>query len=90
MRTNLILAILAALLSIPTILTIQGEQLEFTDYADVPRLFDGFTPDNIGVVQISSPRKLDDGSIQRDADGNVVRDSVQFQRSGTDQWAIRQ
>ncbi len=56
-RTNLVLFVLAAALAVPTWLQLQRDGGTFTDLADVPLLFDGFTEENVGSVLIAQPKK---------------------------------
>jgi hypothetical protein len=55
MRTNLILLVLAALLAPATWLTWQRNAARFTDYSDIPHLFDGFVEENVARVVITEP-----------------------------------
>ncbi len=53
MNTNAILAAAAVLLAIPTGYTILSERGNFTEYDTIPRLFEGFTIDNIKAVVLT-------------------------------------
>lgn len=56
MRANLILLIVALLLAIPTWLTLGSEEAPTIEYEDFPALFEGFNPDNVGVVTVARRR----------------------------------
>lgn len=86
-RTNLVLAIVAVILAIPTAWTLYGDRTVFRDQEDVPRLFPGFTRENVRAVVISKPKYAADGSVERDEKGEVVRDALQLVRSA-DEWRV--
>jgi hypothetical protein len=56
-RRNLLLAIAAGTLSIPTVLQLRADAETFVDISRVPLLFDGFTVDNVGSLRIRLPKK---------------------------------
>jgi hypothetical protein len=78
MRTNLILALVAAGLAVPTVLTISRERVLFTDFAEIPKLFPGFTPANVHAISVSAPKLNEDGKPVVDEAGVVQRDELQF------------
>ena len=53
-RINVVLLVLAAGLAVPTYQTIQQDRTEFTSFEEIPRLFEGFTPDNVRAVVIET------------------------------------
>ncbi len=53
---NLVLAIAAVVLAVPTWLTIQGEGAAFVDVAQVPHLFEGFTADLVANIALGEPK----------------------------------
>ncbi len=55
-RANLILLVTAAVLVVPTWLQLQRDGGAFTDIADIPLMFDGFTSDNVGTVLLAQPK----------------------------------
>jgi len=56
-RANVFLLVAAAVLAVPTWLQIRRDGDAFTDIARIPLLFDGFTSDNVGFVNIGQPKK---------------------------------
>ncbi|MFO1077767.1 MAG: DUF4340 domain-containing protein [Planctomycetota bacterium] len=56
-KANIVLLVAAAALAIPTGMQVAGDAESFVDYERVPLLFDGFTADNVGFVQMSIPKK---------------------------------
>jgi hypothetical protein len=56
-RRNLLLAVLAGGLAIPTLLQLRADAETFVDIARVPLLFDGFTADNVGSLRLRLPKK---------------------------------
>ena len=89
MRTNLFLGALAGALAIPTVVTIWSERSLFTDYRDVPRMFEGFTPDNITVIKLSKGKVDEDGELVKNEKDEVERDVLALQKT-VDGWAIGQ
>ncbi|MEM7198673.1 MAG: DUF4340 domain-containing protein [Planctomycetota bacterium] len=92
MQTNAILAGLAVVLAIPTVTTICSEDQNFTEYDDVPRLFDGFTPDNVQAVSLQKrssdeeePAAVPDPANPAAEQGNA--ETLVLLRSG-DGWVI--
>ncbi len=88
MKTNLILAILAAVLLIPTIQTLRGNQIDFTEYDNVPRLFEGFTTAKVAGIVISIPKRSPDGSLVKGEDGVVSRDVLQLLKRSDNNWQV--
>ncbi len=86
-KSNVILAIVALLLAIPTGLTVWSERAVFTDVAELQLLFPGFTRANVRGVGISSPVRDENGQIARDEKGEPKRSITQFVRTDRD-WVI--
>lgn len=55
-KSNVILAIAAAVLAVPTYLQLQRDAGSFVDLAEVPRMFDGFTAENVGSLVLLAPK----------------------------------
>lgn len=89
MRTNLILAGIAGVLAIPTAITIVNERSSFTDYSDVPRLFEGFTPENIAVVQLSKSELDENGEVVKNDKDQPKKQALQMRKT-VDGWAVGQ
>lgn len=87
MRLNIILAILAAILAVPTVMTISAERSSFTDFSDVPRLFEGFTPENVMVVEITKRKRDENGELVMGANDQPQVEGFRLQRTA-DGWAI--
>lgn len=90
MRINFVFAIVAIVLLYPTWRVYESDRASFTDYTDIPRLFAGFDPDNIGRVVISTPKLDDAGAPLRDDKGNAQRDGILIVKTGADSWVIGQ
>lgn len=56
-RRNVVLAVLAGALGVPTFLQLQKDAETFVDVGRIPQLFDGFTADNVGMIQLAMPKK---------------------------------
>lgn len=54
---NVVLAVLAGALAVPTWLQLQQDADSFVDFAKVPLMFDGFTADNVTFVTLAQPKK---------------------------------
>lgn len=88
MKTNLILAILAALLAIPTTLSLLSERTIYQRPNDEPRLFEGFTKDAIAIVRVA--RQQRDGEQPKvDEQGQPVFDAAVFQLADG-KWIVRE
>ena len=80
-RRNLVLAVIAAALAVPTALQLRRDADTFVDLATVPKLFDGFTPETVHGITLLQPK-----AEQPLADaGNptlpkVAHDQIVFQR----------
>jgi hypothetical protein len=81
-KTNVALAIAAAVLAIPTWLQLRGEAGTFTDIARIPLLFDGFTADNVGHVNLGQPKAAPPAPDPQNPNApRVVYDQLHFQRT---------
>ena len=54
-KSNITMAILCAALAVPTALQLRSEAESFVDVGRIPLMFDGFTADNVGSVQLAQP-----------------------------------
>ena len=57
MRSNFVLAGIAAVLLVPTGLQLAADADTFVDVGNIPLLFDGFTVDNVGQLLLAQPKK---------------------------------
>lgn len=85
-KANTLLAVAAGVLAVPTWLTIQGDLENFVDTAQVPKMFDGFTVDNVATVVLGKPKDPQpDASTQPgagpDQKPQIQYDQLQFQRT---------
>ncbi len=55
MRLNIVLLVLAVILAIPVYLTLSGSGTAVQRIAEIPRLFDGFSPDSLHSLAIRRP-----------------------------------
>ncbi|MHC5066492.1 MAG: hypothetical protein ACYTG5_21260, partial [Planctomycetota bacterium] len=89
MRTNLILLVLAAVLAVPTTLTILENQITFEDYQEIPRLFDGFDQDNVVSIQIRQPKLDEAGMVIKQEDGKLATNVLMLNRPvGQENWVF--
>jgi hypothetical protein len=82
-KTNLILAGLAVGLGLPTFLVLHADANQFTNLDTVPKLFEGFTADNVGRVLVAMPKPGQEAP-KPDAKGQkkpVERDILEFVRT---------
>src|SRR5262245_49221164 len=56
-KRNVVLAVAAAVLMVPTFLQWRRDSDTFVDLATVPAMFDGFTADNVMVITLAQPKK---------------------------------
>ncbi|GAB4141153.1 MAG: hypothetical protein Fur0037_07860 [Planctomycetota bacterium] len=77
-RANLFLAGAAAVLAIPTILTLRADAALFKAIEDVPRLFPGFTDENVGAVVIGIPKASPEAGKQSPSAPNQPKPPVQY------------
>ena len=90
MRTNLILLVVTLLLGVLTTATLIEEQGTFTEYDTIPRLFPGFTDDNVQYILVSKAKPdaaADPGAVDSGTDKPLVVDSLVLVRNG-DGWMI--
>ncbi len=55
-RRNVMLAVLAAALAVPTTLQLRRDADSFVDISTVPLLFDGFTADQVAFITLAQPK----------------------------------
>jgi hypothetical protein len=83
-RSNLVLGVLAALLAIPTWLQLQRDAGVYVDLGGTPRLFDGFTADNVGAIVCKQPKAEQPPPDPQQPQGtSIAYDQIVFQRSET-------
>lgn len=87
-KANLVLAIAAVVLSVPTWMTLRRDLENFVDVAEVPRLFAGFTPDNVATLALGKPKDPQpEVQVPPGTDPNqkpqVQYDQINFQRTDT-------
>jgi len=81
-RANAVLAVLAAVLAVPTFLQLQSDAEQSVRGPTVPPLFDGFTADTVNVVAIALPKKEQPPpNPQNPQQPRVAYDQLQFQRT---------
>ncbi len=81
-RANAVLAVLAAVLAVPTFLQLQSDAAAGVADPTVPPLFDGFTADTVNVVAIALPKKEQPPpNPQNPQQPRVAYDQLQFQRT---------
>lgn len=56
-RSNIVLAVLAAVLAVPTVLHLRRDAAAHGDHGALPLLFDGFTADTVAVITLAQPKK---------------------------------
>jgi hypothetical protein len=86
MRTNLVLAAVAGGLAVPTVLTFLADRTAFTEIDKIPRLFEGFTAENIRYLDLQK-QKLQDGKPVMDAQGQPARERLVLFKQD-DKWRI--
>lgn len=85
---NVLLAAIAGLLAVPTWLELRSDRETFVDLRAAPRMFAGFTEDNVGVVVLKTPKpEQPDGVPGKPA--AVLYDQLLLQRVD-DAWRIGQ
>ena len=87
MRTNLILAIVAAGLAVPPTYTLLAEGIRFTRYDSIPLLFEGFNPETVAYVVLQQAKKGDDGKPVVGEDGKPALDRLVLAKDG-DAWTV--
>lgn len=89
MRTNLILAILAALLALPTWRTCAAKEYVAINVATLPVMFPGFNPDAVTRIRIAARKSEEDLQKVPEEQRNDVQgfDQLTFRR-GPDGWVL--
>ncbi|MFY9342427.1 MAG: DUF4340 domain-containing protein [Planctomycetota bacterium] len=81
-QRNVVLAVIAGVLAVPTLLQWQRDAESFVEVGSIPLLFDGFTADNVGHILLAMPKKdqpaPDPNNSQQP---KVAYDRLAFQRS---------
>lgn len=91
-KANVILAAAAVVLAIPTFLTLRSDASMFKALDEVPKLFPGFTPENVGAVAIGVPKPDQPKPAANPQNPNAPKPPLQydqqtFVRTGTG-WAV--
>lgn len=89
-KSNIVLGIAAIVLAVPTWLTLRGDVELFTDLSQVPKLFGGFTADNVAGILLGEP-KAEQPAPPPNQDPNqkrpIDRNLLQFVR-GDKGWTL--
>ncbi len=81
-KRNVVLAVLALALAVPTTLQLRRDADTFVDLGSVPLLFDGFTADNVGFVALGQPKQEQPAPDPNNPNQpKVAYDQLTFQRS---------
>ncbi len=56
-KSNVVLAVLAVVLAVPTTIQIFADAETFVDTGSIPTMFDGFSSDNVGLIALAMPAK---------------------------------
>lgn len=64
-KANLLLLGAAAVLAVPTWITVTGERDLYVDVAAVPRMFEGFTPDSVAQLVLGTPKAARDAASRQ-------------------------
>lgn len=86
-KSNVVLAVLAAALAVPTWLQLQRDQATFVDVGRVPLLFDGFTAENCGRITLRVPKAEQPPAETEGQPPKVAYDELVLVRSG-DNWTF--
>jgi len=92
---NLVLLVIAVVLTLLVLWTNSMDKKNFTDWDKTPRLFEGFTPDNVRILKIAQPKKKTGAEVPKeikepgkdDKPAPVEREELIFLRDGTN-WKI--
>ncbi|MCR9243975.1 MAG: DUF4340 domain-containing protein [bacterium] len=55
-KSNIFLLVVVVVLAVPTGMQLVSDSESFVDYARIPLMFDGFSPENVAKVQIAVPK----------------------------------
>lgn len=81
-KSNVVLAVFAVGLAVPTFLQLQKDRATFVDVARVPLLFDGFTADNCGRITLRQPKaEQPAGDPQPGQPKQIAYDEIAFART---------
>lgn len=93
---NLVLLVIAVVLTLLVVWTNSSDKKNYTEWDKTPRLFEGFTPDNVRILRLTQPKKKDDPKatppVVKDPkdpakDAKAERDELVFIRDGST-WKI--
>lgn len=87
MKINLVLLLIAAVLAVPTWLTVRAERARFTEIKDIPLLFDGFTAGAVATVRVAKGWN-DPTTDPKEQQTQRQIDELVFQRQSADKWAL--
>ncbi|MBL8752213.1 MAG: DUF4340 domain-containing protein [Planctomycetes bacterium] len=81
-KSNVVLAVLAAVLAIPTTMQLSADAETFVDVGAIPTMFDGFSSDNVGLISLAVPAKDQPKSDpnQPNAQPKVAYDKIELRR----------
>lgn len=86
-KSNVVLAVLAAALAVPTWLQLQQDRATFVDVGRVPLLFDGFTAENVGRITLRVPKAEQPPAETEGQQPKVAYDELVFVRNG-ENWTF--
>jgi hypothetical protein len=89
MKTNILLFVLAALLAIPSYLTVRGERARFTEIKDVPLLFDGFNAKAVAFLRVNKGWNDPPPQGQQAPADQKPTPELVFQRTAADKWSLQ-
>lgn len=89
MRSNIILGLIAVALAVPTTLSYRADADVFKDYTNIPRMFPGFTEDQVNVVTMRRPkeRAAEDLPGQTGTQGEVEYQQLTFVKRNN-RWVV--
>lgn len=81
-KSNVVLAVLAGILAIPTTIQVFADAETFVDVGAIPTMFDGFSSDNVGIVTLAMPAKEQPkpDPAQPNAQPKIAYDKVEMRR----------
>jgi hypothetical protein len=88
-KSNVVLAVLAGILAIPTTMQVFADAETFVDVGAIPTMFDGFSSDNVGIITLAVPAKEQPkvDPNQPGAQPKIVYDKVEMRR-GDKGWVV--
>lgn len=92
-KSNIALLVVAVALAVPTGVQLWSEAESFVDYSRIPLMFDGFTEENVGTIQLGRPKAPEDqpkpNPQKPDQKMPVAYDQLILQR-GDQGWVVGQ